>query len=117
MVPMRYLMQVHNYELTALYFCFKLRKWTIFLKLISCCYLPFTFYLGNKIIITTTTTITTTASTAIPMTERGCKCKKEWGFQGEVVDNYCGNPQNARNRAWCKVVDDSCEQRAWGYCA
>jgi len=73
-------------------------------------------HFGWKLCPKTSEAMTTSTTTAAPMTEKGCACQQEWSFRGENV-NYCGNPKNFKDRAWCKVVDSSCEKRIWGYCA
>eukprot|EP00928_Gymnodinium_smaydae_P007264 TRINITY_DN1261_c0_g1_i3.p1 TRINITY_DN1261_c0_g1~~TRINITY_DN1261_c0_g1_i3.p1 ORF type:complete len:885 (-),score=117.67 TRINITY_DN1261_c0_g1_i3:181-2835(-) len=55
-----------------------------------------------------------------PKTVNGCECMKEWDYKGGSCTNYCCNPDNDPNGAWCfvtRAARSTCQNSNWGTCS
>lgn len=64
----------------------------------------------------------------VRLTTAGCTCAQVWTFNGQIINNYCGNPDRYASYAnyydpyeggdWCNVADpQACQGNTWGECA
>ena len=51
----------------------------------------------------------------VRFTTAGCQCRQVWTYEGQTINNYCGNPGDSN--FWCFVTDSVCQGGDWGYCA
>jgi hypothetical protein len=53
------------------------------------------------------------------VTTAGCTCRQVWTYNGQTINNYCGNPDNHAGGSWCFVTGESpwCGGVNWGVCA